>query len=277
MPALPAAEASLQARAVANVAEAFRRLTRHDPRGAIEEADGLTTIATSIPYPLFNAAFLERPVTDAEALAARVRRFYARACVPGLLLAEDAAAAERAAPLVHAAELAPGEPIPEMLLAPIPDPPRAPDGLDIRVVDDPDTLRVYNDTLAAVFGMPRAWLAVLDDPATLRLHDFAFYLGLLDGVPVGTSMRFTGHRIAGIYNVATLPTYRRRGIGAALTWRAAIDGRDEGCLASALQASAEGFPVYARMGYCHVTDYQTWVIAPTGASAEATPAPGGQP
>ena len=50
------------------------------------------------------------------------------------------------------------------------------------------------------------------------------------------------------------------GSGAALTWRAAADGRAEGCLASALQSSEEGFPVYRRMGYRHVTDYQTWVI-----------------
>lgn len=262
MHALSAHEASLQERAVANVAEAFRRLTRHDPRGAIEEADGLTTIATSIPYPLFNTAFLARPVADAAALAGRVRAFYARAGVPGLLLAEDAAAAERAAPLIRAVGMTPGDPIPGMLLAPIPDPSPAPNGLDIRVVDDADMLRIYNDTVSEAFGMPRVWLAILDDPATLHLHDFAFYLGLLDGAPVATAMRFTSHRIAGIYNVATLPAYRRRGFGAALTWRAVADGRAEGCLASALQSSEEGFQVYARMGYRHVADYRTWVIAP---------------
>lgn len=255
-------DADLQARAAANVAEAFRRLARHDPRGAIEEADGLATLATSIPYPLFNAAFLARPADDPARLARRVRAFYARAGHPGLLLAEDAAAVERAAPLIRAAGLTPGDPIPGMLLAPIPDPPPAPAGLEIRLVGDPATLRAYNDTLAAGYGIPRDWLTIFDDPATLHLHDFAFYLGLLDGAPVATAMRFTSHRIAGVYNVATLPDYRRRGLGAALTWRAAADGRAEGCLASALQSSAEGFPVYARMGYRHVADYQTWVIAP---------------
>jgi GNAT superfamily N-acetyltransferase len=257
---MPHFAADLQSRAVANVAEAFRRLTRHDPRGVIEEADGLTTIATSIPYPLFNSAFLDRPVADAAALAGRVRAFYARAGHPGLLLAEDAAAVERAAPLIAAATMTPGDPIPLMLLAPIPDAPPPPAGLDIRLVADPDTLRTYNDTVAAAFGMPRDWLAILDDPATLHLHDFVFYLGYLDGAPVATAMRFTSHRIAGVYNVGTLPDYRRRGLGAALTWRAAADGRAEGCLASALQSSAEGFPVYARLGYRHVADYQTWII-----------------
>ncbi len=60
--------------------------------------------------------------------------------------------------------------------------------------------------------------------------------------------------------VAFLRTGVRPGEEHLFYWRAAADGRAEGCLASALQASAEGFPVYARMGYRHVADYRTWVI-----------------
>lgn len=93
-------------------------------------------------------------------------------------------------------------------------------------------LRTYNDTLSIGYGIPRDWLAIFDAPDTLEIHGIAFYLGYLDGVPVATSMRVTSHRIAGIYNVATLPEYWQRGLGAALTWRVVLDGRDEGCLAS---------------------------------------------
>jgi hypothetical protein len=80
-------ERALQTLAVANVIEAYRTLIRHDPRGIIEEAGGLVTLASSIPYPLFNPAFLTRPGGDPARLAARVRDFYARAGHPGLLLA----------------------------------------------------------------------------------------------------------------------------------------------------------------------------------------------
>jgi len=172
---------------------------------------------------------------------------YARAGHPGLLFAEDAAAVERAAPLVEAAGLTPGDPLP--------DAPPASAGLEIRVVDNPGTLRVYNATLATAFGPPRAWLAIFDDPATLRLPDFVFSPGTLDGAPGATAMRHTSHRVGEVCNVATLPEYRRCGDGTALTWRAAVDGRAEGCLASALQPSTEGFLVYARMGYRCVADY----------------------
>ena len=256
-------DAMLQSLAFANMIEAYRAVARHDPAGMVEEADRLVTIATSIPFPLFNPAVLTHPGGDPARLAARARDFYARAGHPGLLLAEDAAAVENAAPLVASGALAPGDPIPGMLLAPIPDPPAAAEALQIAVVATPERLLAYNDTLAAGYGLPRDWLAIFETPATLRIPGLTFYLGSLEGGPVATAMRFTSHRIAGIYSVATLPAFRRRGIGTALTWRAAADGRAEGCLASALQASAEGFPVYRRMGYRHVADYQTWIITPS--------------
>jgi predicted GNAT family acetyltransferase len=75
-------------------------------------------------------------------------------------------------------------------------------------------------------------------------------------------MRFTSHRIAGVYTVATLPEFRGRGLGEALTWRAALDGLVEDCVAASLQASRMGFPIYARMGFRHVVDYETWGSPP---------------
>jgi predicted GNAT family acetyltransferase len=80
-------------------------------------------------------------------------------------------------------------------------------------------------------------------------------------VPVATAMRFSSHRIAGVFNVSTIPEYRRRGIGEAMTWRAAVDGLAEGCIASALQASEMGLPIYQRMGYRQVLTYQVWLPA----------------
>jgi predicted acetyltransferase len=73
-------------------------------------------------------------------------------------------------------------------------------------------------------------------------------------------LRYTSHRIAGVHNVSTLPEFRGRGLGEAMTWHAALDGRAEGCIASALQASAMGFPIYERMGYRHVVSYETWDV-----------------
>ena len=100
---------------------------------------------------------------------------------------------------------------------------------------------------------------MLETAALLEVPDLTHYLGFVDGVPAATAMRFASHRIAGVFNVSTVPEYRGRGVGAALTWRAALDGRADGCLASALQASELGLSVYRRMGYREVMTYQIWL------------------
>jgi GNAT superfamily N-acetyltransferase len=256
-------EAALTARAVANFVETFRTLARFARHGAIEEADGLTLIATGVPTPAFNPAFVTHQLADPAALVARLRRFYARAGMPGELIAVGAEEARDARMLAETAGLVPDGTSRGMLLFPLPDEPPLPAGLAIRIVRDATMLRRYNDTLAEGFGTPREVLAIFEDPAILDLPDLTFYLGFLDDEPVATALRFTSQRIAGVYNVATRPAYRRRGFGAALTWRAALDGRGEGCLASALQSSRMAFPLYRQMGYRHVIDFQTWTIAAT--------------
>lgn len=253
--------ASLRARAVANTLEFVRLLARLAPAGAVDEAGGLTMIASGTPFQFLNLACVTRPLADPAAAATRLRRFYAGAGVAGLLFSPDARAEGLAAPLAQAAGLTGCEAVPSMVLAPL----RArrvppPAGLEIRVVDDLATLRRFNDILAIGFALPRDWLASFDDPALLAAPDLTLYLGLLDGAPAGTAMRFTSHRIAGINFVATLPEYRRLGIGAALTRHAALAGRAEGALASALQASESGFPVYQRLGYRHLLDYPAWTV-----------------
>lgn len=253
---LNSCDRALMERVGANFIESYRLLARLSPQGGIEEADGLTTIATGVPSAYFNPAFVTRPLVEPKALADRLRRFYDEAGMPGLLVATDDGTIEHVASLARAAALSPADPLPAMLLAPIPNATSSgPPGLEIQVVDDATSLRIHNDTLGA-----SPLLACFENPAILRVADMTLYVGILAGEPVAHALRFTSHRIAGIYNVGTLASHRRRGVGAALTWRAAADGRAEGCLASALQPSPMAFSLYRRMGYRHVTDYQTWGI-----------------
>lgn len=76
-----------------------------------------------------------------------------------------------------------------------------------------------------------------------------FYVGYVDGVPVATSECHLAHGVAGLYSVSTLKAARRRGYGMALTLAPLHDARDAGYRTATLQASTDGQPVYARLGF----------------------------
>ena len=78
------------------------------------------------------------------------------------------------------------------------------------------------------------------------------WAGLVDGRPVASSGMMEGGGVAGVYNVATAPEVRRRGIGAAMTARAVRAGRDRGLEVAVLGASDMGRGTYERMGFREV-------------------------
>ena len=249
-------------RAYANYHELFRATARISPHGAIEEANGVLLVGTGPLLPLYNFATVTRVPADPAAVVARAQAFFARLGVRCMLSATGAAA-EAMAPVAEAAGMTPGS-SPGMLLSPLDGDPPPVSGLVVRVVQDAETLRVFAATMTEGFGGPWVMPEMLgDDTPLLRVPDLTFYLGYLDGRPVATATRFASHRIAGVFDVSTIPAHRRRGIGEAMTWRAALDGRDEGCIASYLQASEMGFPVYRRMGYRQVTTHRTWLSPET--------------
>ena len=66
-------------------------------------------------------------------------------------------------------------------------------------------------------------------------------------IPAGRRCGGLGHGgIGAVTLVATVPEARRRGSGAALTWRVTLA---KPALPSLLLATEEGRPVYERMGY----------------------------
>lgn len=243
--------------------EAWRRFARMT-RGSIEEADGVTRIATGIRNTHFNPVFVTRLPRDPEAVIAAARSFFAREGLTWKLVLIGRGG-EEAAPLGRAAEAIGLERVaanPGMMLAPIPassaeEEPRGAE-LSVEVIDNPASLRVYTDLMADGFEMSLDALEPLNTPETLGTLDVTRYLGRVDGQPVATGLRATVNRVAVIFNVLTMPAWRRRGFGEAITWRAVRDGLDEGCVASFLQSSIPGYSVYLRMGYRHVTDFHVW-------------------
>ncbi|MFI7608287.1 GNAT family N-acetyltransferase [Micromonospora sp. NPDC049366] len=137
--------------------------------------------------------------------------------------------------------------------------PPVPVGLSIEKVVSPGRLGEWVAAYAGPMGVPAdqegaALLIETDYPdAPDHLIRFA---GVVEGRVVATSALLDRGGVAGIYLVAAQEQFRRRGIGAALTWAAIAEGRRRGLRVATLQASSMGRPIYERMGFRTVAEYQ---------------------
>ncbi len=75
------------------------------------------------------------------------------------------------------------------------------------------------------------------------------YLARADGRPAASVMAIHHDGDCGIFWVATLEHAQRRGLATALMVAALRDAREAGCQTTSLQATPQGAPVYARLGY----------------------------
>lgn len=129
-----------------------------------------------------------------------------------------------------------------------------PEGLEIRLVQDEGTLKTWTHVFVRGYGIPEDWESTffqLMSACGLEVP-IRNYLGYLDGVPVATSNLFIGAGVAGIYDVATLPGARGRGLGAAMTLTPLLEARQMGYRAGVLQSSELGYNVYKRLGFEHL-------------------------
>jgi GNAT superfamily N-acetyltransferase len=77
--------------------------------------------------------------------------------------------------------------------------------------------------------------------------------------------------VAGIHNVATVPSRRRLGVGTAMTRAAIRYGRDLGYRVAILGASDMGRAGYERLGFEDVCVVRHFAIEPGGPAGEAGP------
>jgi GNAT superfamily N-acetyltransferase len=128
-----------------------------------------------------------------------------------------------------------------------------PDDCMIEEVRDEAQQRVWGRTFVTGFGMPPAMAAAMEGALAAMPHGpgrpLRRYLARLGGAPVATATLFLGGGAAGIYNVATLPAARGRGIATAVTLAALREGRMQGARVGVLHPSDMARPVYRRLGF----------------------------
>jgi GNAT superfamily N-acetyltransferase len=126
-------------------------------------------------------------------------------------------------------------------------------GLNVTEVSDRADLTTWSSIVAAGFAASE-----VAAPTGLLAGRRRFFLAHYQGQPVAASSAFVGDGVIDVEAVATLPEYRRRGFGTAVSWAATlVDTR----LPAVLIASDLGRPVYERMNYASLCRATMWMHA----------------
>jgi GNAT superfamily N-acetyltransferase len=225
------------------------------PGVEVVDDDRCLRVATGVPSPLFNPV-LRATVTRDEisALVDESREWYRRRHLPWSWYAGPASGPvaivpelERrgfakvteppgmAADLAHLYELDAGMPVRVERVA------------DRRTVDE------WFSVFAASFELSRAAASAFrdlvlaggfGDDAPMRN-----YLAFVASEPVATGSLVPAAGVGGIYNIATRANRRGRGIGRAITWALMREAAELGYHVAILWSTADGLPVYRRLGF----------------------------
>ncbi|HST16018.1 MAG TPA: GNAT family N-acetyltransferase [Gaiellaceae bacterium] len=214
------------------------------PNAEFEERHDVPSWTSSVPLPFFNGLVGAPP--DNEMIDDLLARFDGVPVIwvvppPGDITGE----LERRG---FEVELLPGMTIDLATVSP----PVLPTGVEIRAVDDdPALLESATGVAFTTNGFPPSAVPSMID-ALARMDDrarFTTFLASVDGVPAAASALVVSDEVAGIYNVGTLPEFRRRGLGALVSIAALAAGRARGCTIGALQASQQAESVYRAIGF----------------------------
>lgn len=83
----------------------------------------------------------------------------------------------------------------------------------------------------------------------IKKSEHKLFIGYLNNIPVSTSIAFYNSGLAGIYRIATLPEFRRKGLGRLMTIDLIVRAIDNEYSQSVLHASELGKPIYEKIGF----------------------------
>ena len=253
-----------------NEFERFANISRI-PGGEFHRGSQLTWFLTGMPYLLFNGvlnACLPPDHLDRR-IARAVAPFAARELPMFWMTGPSTLPNDLGEHLLAAGLSDPGELVGMAAdLSALSEDGPAPPELIIEAVRDLPMLDRWVSAFSLGFGYPadvgRSFFAVFAGLPLDARAPLTHYLGLVAGTPVATASAFLGAGVVGIYSVSTLPAWRRKGIGAAMTIAALRGARSLGYRIGILHAEPAGLRLYRQLGfreYCRLHP-SVWSPAP---------------
>ncbi len=129
--------------------------------------------------------------------------------------------------------------------------------LIIKKVENEESLIQWSEVVSKVFGI-KVDLGLLK--YLLLQEESHFYLGKVKENPVSTLMLYLSSGVAGLHAVSTLPEYRSKGFGLAISRSALIDAFNMGYYVGVLQASSLGETVYRKLGFQKYCDFKSYAL-----------------
>ena len=228
----------------------------------LSRTGGVFTLLTGLPMDWFNQILIEGEDTTPAAVLDAVLQARAQGIDPVVRLRHGID--HRFIPTLSQAGLeaaAPETATPGMVASPIDRDTIAKQAvpkLDIQRVTDTAGIDAHRQAATAGFAADPAVAHGTVCASLLERPDCVVYVGYADGDPVVSGMGWRTGRTIGVYSIATIPSARRRGYGAAMTARVVADGALAGCDVAALQASEMGRPIYERLGFRTVITYDAY-------------------
>ncbi len=240
-----------------NLRQSFRILAGARERADVREVDGLSIASLGATFQMFNAAFLSSYVEDEADLERRIATaslHFASLRIPWAFWMCDSFLDRRlqrkAARIFSQMGMSLTSELPAMAAESLVTPWRRLPPIELRPVCDLASRRAFCEIGAVCFHVPLTWFEEVFDGRMSERSEFVPWLAFRGGQPVATAATVLAADAIGVYNVATLPEYRGRGIGEAIV-RYAIDNarKHSGIDRTVLQSTSFGYDLYRQMGY----------------------------
>jgi GNAT superfamily N-acetyltransferase len=233
-----------------NFEEKVSYLARFLPGMTVTDQGTFLSVDCGLPSDTFNVTVIRNLSAPAEVLALSVDHFTSKGFPMALWYWESEGDKAGLSELLrHGLSLAETNTAMSVELSKIKRAAPPVDGLEIkRAVTAGDLLHV-GEMMLALFGDSEEGRSVfryyqhLSGYPLSRFPAMHFYLGTLHSTVVATGMLFVGSQTVGLYDIATRPQYRKRGIGSAILQYLLEEAGTSHCRSCVLQASQDGLGI----------------------------------